>query len=595
MRLIIPIRFHTRIASNSDELQKQVSGETQDFLKQLSAALSDNAEILDTEIANLIPVASPRNLVVHELIKEIEAKFDAQPNCTELVIDAGGPNFEDMPHTSIAYAIQATVTHLLGKKQDLKVLVTYYSEYDESDPCYSALRLVFEHDRGKIFFYRDASIQQAEGGTEYSDQLKQRIAFLLERAKKSTKERILEKIVCHIGAYSVPGSSSTIFDYYEGNNASSEVFQEIRDIIETSYCETGHKVQMLYDDSSSAWFARVVNNAVNSLPEMVVATPLSEYAPDAEYELFNMVFVPVCRTGASAQRVVREIISHVHPAHLNLWTLLDIQPQESTELIKKVILGDGQGVRIKSIIELGARGKQLRQIWGSIGLEPLSIDEINLAGKFRSESMWSMLYEVGVKPETEIPITYRPSLGTVMNSSTLVTANRQLLASKVRAVLRSEYGSIPGMSFTFLHADEDAANILATALKDVSPSNDSIALNSDLIGIARNSNDLEELRANAKLKSEDLGKYCESLLQHYESLNENGDLSRVPKMRVVLLLEFNATGRTMEGMRKFCDLMDWDVVTCIALANMIPSIPAEKKAKHSFYEFGYSFPDEARA
>jgi len=48
-------------------------------------------------------------------------------------------------------------------------------------------------------------------------------------------------------------------------------------------------------------------------------------------------------------------------------------------------------------------------------------------------------------------------------------------------------------------------------------------------------------------------------------------------------------------MRKFCDLMDWDVVTCIALANMIPNIPAEKKAKHSFYEFGYILPDEAMA
>jgi len=545
MRLIIPIRFHTRIAENSDELQKQVSGETQDFLKQLSTALSNNSAVLDTEVANLIPVASPRNLVVHELIKEIEAKFDARPNCTELVIDAGGPNYENMPHTSIAYAIQASVTHLLGKKHDLEVLVTYYSEYDESDPCYSALRLVFEHERGKIFFYSDASVRQTEGGTAYSDELKQRIAFLLERAKKSTKEKIMEKIVCHIGAYSVPGSPNTIFDYYEGNNASSEAFQEIRELIETGYLETGKEVQLLYDDSTSAWFARVVNNAVNSLPGMVAATPLSEYDPDAEYELFNMVFMPVCRSGASAQRVMSKIISHVHREQLMLWTLIDIKRQESTELVKKVVLDDGQEVRIKSIIELGARGRHLSQIWGSIGLEPLSVDEIDLSGKFRSESMWSMLYEAGVKPETEIPITYRPSLGTVMKSSTLVTANRQLLASKVRAVLRSEYGSVAGMSFTFLHADEDAANILATALKDISPSNDSIALNSDLIGIARNSNDLEELVANAKVKSEELGKYCESLLQHYGSLNENGEFSRVPNLKIVLLLEFNATGRTM--------------------------------------------------
>ncbi len=600
MRLILPIRFHTRIANNPDNFQKQISVETQDFLKSLAVDLSNSATVLENEICDLLPVQSPRLLDVNQLVQGIIRQHAARPDCTELVIDAGGPNFEDMPPPSIAYAVQAAVNHLLNNNENLRVLVTYYSEYDPKDACYSALRSVFENPRAMIFFYRDATIKQSSDITTelsgaaitYSDDARKRTLLMLESVKKSTRDKIREKLVCHIGAFSVPGSDDIIYDYYEGNNASSEVFQEIRDVLEASIEEAGRVINLLYDDTTSKWFARVVNNAVNSMFGQVDSIPFSEHQNSPCDRKIDIVFTPVTRTGAAAQRLIDAIEETIEADTFSIWTLIDIRPVDSPYRSKSVAFSDGREVMIQSIIELGARGEHLNKIWASTELPAVPVSEIDLTAQFRAESMWAMLYEAGISPEDFVPVEHRSSLGTVMNSSTLVEYNRQLLASKVKAILASEYGSLAGKSFTFVHVDQDPAKFLAAALKDISPTNDAIVLDSKLMPFARHSASLDELQSNAAGHSEELGIYCESLIQQLRGLNENYELSQVPKLKVVLLLEFNASGRTMVGMRKFCELMDWEVVTCVAIANMVPDIAAAQKAKHAFYEFGYELPDE---
>lgn len=586
MRLVIPIRIDTRFGSVSEELTGVVSSKTKAFLEKLSDVLTDNPTLVGADFTKIIPIQNPRDINVEEVVKKLTSQINSENIYTELVIDVGGLNNNNLPQPNMIIAISTVVDVFLKVDKIQNILITFPKNINENDDFYFAMKNIARHKEVTIFYYDTGKILTGSAGNNYSSDTRNSLLNLSAMARKSNKDNLKDKLVCHMGRYVVDGSDRIIYDYYEGNYASSEIFEEIRSIIINQLKLRTEPLHILYDDRGSDWFSRSVNSAINSFDEKIVSEKFSTFNSEKFSNNFNLIILPVFRSGKTANGIMEIVKPHFVHGETEVWALIDVKSASDSEKDRFIHMEGVEPTRVKSIIELGARGQFLESIWSNVELEPLHVREIDLKGNFSAECMWGMIYEAGIIPEKDVPLGIRHALGTVLNSEEMVRLNGPLFASKISRILSKHFGSLAGSNFTFLHPDEDAANLLASAVKDLSR-NDSLRVRSEIFKLARTSQNVTELVNNAHSSKAELGEYCENLIEQYKTLNENENLSRPSQMKIVLLSEFNATGSTINGMRKFAEMMDWTIVTSLSLANMIPEVLEQNKAECSFYEFGY--------
>lgn len=593
MRLVVPIRLSTRSGSGHGEVREVISLETKEFLQTLGDKIFGDIgtvetrispEFVDTQFSPKLPVNSPRMVNAKGLIENVGQHLESHPTCSELIVDVGGPNFDLAPHVQLIMALadlsEWFVVHHPGKK----LLITLP---DTIDPDSQFAFKIAKLEAGAFTFnYSSLQVSGPGGEIDLSPEDSSTLKAFLEKSKISNKDKLAKLIVCHLGKYYVQNTDQIIYDYYEGDHAHDQIYLEFRRIVETRFNAVPRgatKLNVLYDDRGSFWFSTAVRNAVKHISNAEFFG-VSEFYQDDFEEHIDLVFLPVVRTGKSVIEILKRNPELFHNDNTEFWTLIKIGNGGASETFSDE---KGLQVTVNSLVNLGSRGDQVRDTWGnSLPLEPVPVSEIDLAGNFSSECMYSMLYEAGIKDETEVPAIQRSELGFVMDTTRMIELNAPLFASKIRFALTQKIGPVATANVTFLHPDENAANLLASAVNEVS-NNDSIRVNPTLISLANDANSTAELQKKAAAHSPVLADYCNDLISYLLRLKTNDNLSMTSQLKLVLLYEFNALGGTLRGMKSLASLVGFDVVSSVALANMVPSVEDSAKPEISFYDFGY--------
>ncbi len=577
--LIFPVRFRKPI--------NKISDKSQDFLRRLASvgfAIGADEDYRTTEI---YPIANPRDFPPGPFRNDLVNQVVDVGSVERVLIDVGGPNETEVLQPRFVIALVAAISAVKRDYPEIEVFVSLPSELDDEDDFAPMLDDIFR--LGNIIRYYYSSETLISHLCEDADIKRSRGMLSAYLAAASTDPRIsLErKMVCHVGNFIIPGIEKRVYDYYEGDFATKEIYGIVCKLI-SEVLETRETVAVLYDDLVSDWFSRPVQNAVDYLTSeerSVRGVALSESNMDEDGN-FDIVLFPICRTGASARTVLENIKYGKSGGTPAVISLVDVGPRElSEDGVRSIKLYGGEVIaEMRVVAWLGNRVEPLASLWSELNIEPNDASKIDLNGNFPADSMWAMVFEAELEEETYVP-SYRPSLGKVPNFANMISKNGPLIAAKINRRLGASFGPQIGRNFAFLHPDETTANLLASCVWDLADI-DSIPIKSRLIEIAEHSSSLDELQQRASEEGVELDEYTRRRVEELKFITRNALPGSYVPFRVVILAEFIATGGRIRGLQRLASLLGWEVLGTFGIASMYPEVSANAQ-NFTFYEFGY--------
>jgi len=173
--------------------------------------------------------------------------------------------------------------------------------------------------------------------------------------------------------------------------------------------------------------------------------------------------------------------------------------------------------------------------------------------RLTADEHWEMAIAAGVKREEDVP-DYRLGMPVVIDYPQVVDKNAPWLVSKMGVLLAEEGVEIPGSNLFVCPLDEHGSSVLAECL--------SLLLNLDVVGIPRETVDTFG-SDNEPLREAEWRRIGEKRPIWYVRLG--GSVGRVG-----LLDEFNASGRTLLGLRRVVERFGKDVSCMLVLNDLNP-------------------------
>ncbi|MGO8235341.1 hypothetical protein ACC806_03915 [Rhizobium ruizarguesonis] len=501
-------------------------------------------------------------------------------------IDVGGPDFDETVPTKIADFLTQVVTDM--ELRQSRVAILMQRQHLETDRFLRRLEIVCSGCRAVIVYADTGNVFNLKSENSYSLDHRQEVLEWCSSVRLTNKQALQRKLIRHRGFYRLPIGSKTTVSVFDGRNCVGEITELIATRLSAVVSET-EKIHVLVDDKNSRWLGEAATNAQIASQNRILVYRTSEIGSSSLPIEIDAVLFSVIRTGKAVETLMCDSRYKIKAEAL-LWALVSLEKTLPTEVdnhVKVISSGSGELYSVNvEIVRDSADDELLQQLWANSTVSPFPINEISLRDQFRSDEIWSLLLESGLKPEDDIPDS-RTGYHWVPDMTRFVSRHGPLLAGKISASLAATGASGDGAqgTFFFVHPMESAAKSLVDYLCGMTEKRS--------IGISRN-------LINAVSRSDDYAA-LEALARREDFLPELSRLSQIRKVeslstiyiddepvKVVLIDEFAGSGDTLYHLKRLCRWLQWEVRSAVC-----PVIMGRHKGKaalvdHFYYQFGSS-------
>lgn len=516
-------------------------------------------------------------------------------DATQIIIDLGGPAENEVPRVNILSGLVSAVERLTEGSGTLRIAVILPVSIDENDTARPMLEKMSERPQACVLF---ASNGELLGTAFSSGQFTRDEYFQIRNDAKSDPIKKLElKLVRKIGHYYLPNDKYFRF-FYDGSYSTDE----IRDVV-SNFLELTRKnkfARIYFDCEISSWFRRPVLDALTAQGLEDASKDIStvEKLPKGVLDPETLILLPIVRTGDTVRRLLKNFNSTSQP---RVWTLLSTEGSENYEGIRDVPMNaskDSPNVPVQyalrvTPLETYDRNvfKDLSELAGDPTLEDIS-------QPFGVAAMWGMILDAGVDSERPVPPHKdRKPLGFVPNMGGLARKNSALIAAKVTAILNRKFGGTLSPNLTFFFPQEEHAQSLALAIGSLARQ-EAVAIHRDIIQclVANQQNvqaeaDLKKflMSPNAEPKAKISEKELDDFFAKLDYLRSQARaVGAEDAPQVILIDEFDSSGKTIEGMYLLAGLFGLKVRCSISLASF-PQKPIDRPVLHiPLYEIGFT-------
>jgi hypothetical protein len=587
-----------KIGLGSDEVERVFQVPSNGYIDSLAREFWNLPVSEDVEIVPLF--SSTSEFADNEFTTRYESFFNHHQVLDNIYIEFGAPQYDGAISNRTFRVLLGFINYLrMQFGSELKILLALPKKFAKSSP---GGRYLEEHMSGEM---KNASIYlYKEHSFLCSCQNEQHCNDALATLEEANRELFLEpskrlghKVVCHLGKFQMlTDKSKNVYDFYDGSRASSEVYVILRNAFRGRFKATEPKeFTVLFDEGGLFdWFRDALLNAEKFLRKnddvrlRIIST--QNYLHTQETAFPDLILCPVIRTGHTLTEIVGALKTR-HPGKaLPEIMCLIFAAGEDTNVSKDILLpsADGeQNFQVKAVVQRGARGKFLKEIWKETTFQAQSPEDLlNYDKEFSSASMWGMLFETELT--TEVADRARRKLHRIPNFLDLFRKNRPLFVHKIKAIEDSL--ELTGR-FKYIIPDEAVPRELAKTLCNEHEDTSIVSVSANLLQIAAGFRDgeWEDLESHV-----DNGPYSDALKNEFSELgklrtylSENGgyDTSR---QSYCILDTCKVTGKTMLGLETTVKMLGGHVAAAITLADF-SLMEAKQKPSPKFktlYTFG---------
>lgn len=563
-----------------------VSPKCLELYKGLAQAFFSDGEHRVVNSLQPIPIISEHSLLptrVAELI--VSAITKAIKLDGNIILDVGGPDESVLLKPTVVQGVNAAVSELLRQRDDLRIGLFVPIPLAKDDHAAAGLRATLDQHMQVRLLFGDGT----HWGRFFQNKriVAHDIAKLVENSKTPVIQVLRNKIVRRVGHYRLPSSGETYVNYYDGHQASSEIYILLRERLLSLVGD--NQIQKIYFDTRlSQWFQGPVVQALVDTGLMGIASEITDKQPAPNLRSSQyLLLLPIVRTANSLRKLLVKGAAK-EAAVPRVWALMSTHGHEETDGTRLVELKqaghDAPTVRVDYAVRVGGTNEWLHKAWNSVGFTGTTPDQEDLATPFSPSIMWAMILEAGMVLEDVGP-SGRDRLGFVPNYEEITKLNSAFIASKFQVVLERKFGSsLPEVSF--LCPAERHAQKLADCLRDLAGFG-TVRVKRDVIdffargGTLKGAQDIFSSEAS-DVDSRDAFHQLRSLTDVNEALPD------YERPSLVLLDEFTFSGRTTTGMYNLAKAFGLNVLCAITLGHFGSEDRSQIPMDHfTFYKIDY--------
>ena len=538
---------------------------------------------IELDCDSTVPIASEHALSFVDLAKLLIAQIETS-TCPNVLIDLGGPDEKDVATYHALMGLVVAVNGLTQKNADLRIGILLQMPLSDNDLTAPTIRNLVSDARRRLLFGNGAG-----WGVYFEKNTppREKVSQWASDAQSNPLDGLTKKLIRRIGQYRVPSSGEIVRHFYDGHKACDEIY----DIVVTELNQHVRKrdtLRLYYDARHSPWFRAPVQAALRDAGLSNGSQELLSSTDPKEVAACDVLLLPIVRTGQSLQSL---LIASADSTKLpRVWALLSTRGNRERSGQRHVTLRNVQTPEVVVNYALRVEGERElpdANLWLRAPIATLDPSKEDLSAPFSADSMWGIILEAGLIPESPVP-KRRSALGYVPNFNAIATLNATFIAAKVEALLAKQFKQSLPQSIAFLCPSEPNAETLANSLRDLAR-HDTIYASRDIIECCE-TNDLNKIRAvlpGSAIKDFDS---LQDRLQAWKALTRN--FADEDKPRVVLIDEFDVSGRTFAGLNNLALAFDLDVLCAISLSSFGPPRQHDALSCLTLYDLEYDLSDE---
>lgn len=542
------------------------------YYRHLSTVLFPNLDDCGIRLigSQTIPLASERSLAAQSVMELLLKAVDyRREQC--VLIDLGGPDERDVTRPNVLQGAALTIEALRADNPDVHIGVLLPKPIASTDVMAVSLQTMVASDKVRVLAGEGSAWGQS---FSIDASITEQVEQWTERARSDPVERFKKRLIRRVGQYRLSDSGNVIRHLYDGRFAHDEIFALLSRWLSSRKREFGVR-RVAYDARYSTWFRAPVEAA---LRECGLAGDAIQIENSRDAAKADVILLPIVRTGTSLRRLLASRKESMPPPLV--WAALAIGGQfdEGTlHLSADEEVRDGLVVDVDYALLVSANPNAADvSFWADSKLGSIEPDDDDLSAVFSADAMWSMVFEAGVTPETNVP-PHRNSAGYVPHFGDLVRFNGTLIAAKVDALLRKRFPGLLPPSIAFLCPREDNASALADALRGLA-GHDTIYVERRIIETFFK----KGATLDARLIEDKHG-----TLDKLESLRQLARrVSYVERPSIVLLDEFHLSGGTLVGLYNLATAFKLPVLCSVSLASFGREVAPLALPHVTLYRFG---------
>jgi hypothetical protein len=553
-----------------------VTGELLDFYAWVAERVSAQpAKLAAQEIPTTVGIDT---LTLHKTPEAVYGLFTERAKAWDDAIDVAIVHVQNPPQgivrggfsIHLAAALQASLEGRARPKQVILMMSPFPPEGDAIRRIIEELRamgrLVIISDNGQIL---QASVPTLDEtfGKEY--------ALRLARVRSDSSQLLGLKMIRRMGHFKrLNGEQSECLRYYfDGSLCDAEISDLFSRYLAEAYPDQKPPV-VLWHCPQSPWLTNGVLAACvdHDIPCMDFDEFLRlEVTEIAESAAPILLIVPMVLTGRTVRQKIREILNRypsMRPSVVTILTTIGDAPKGKRRL--KV---NDEFYDIRYFLKVAGApipsGECTLCRLGVPESKPWSRDEYV---KLTSYEMWELVRQAGWKPEDDPP-GHRASLTQVPRFPEIIYDNAAWLASKLKLLLEFVLDEFPAAPVVVCPAHEKGADALTQCLQAI--------LNVTVIKIPRSVIDcFDSPEPNLPLSE-----WEQRRPQWYIQL------STLVTSEVIVMDEFNVSGRTRAGLKAIVELFGKSVTGYFAVQDFNPSEISDLGiANAALYDFEINSP-----
>lgn len=518
------------------------------------------ADALDVVCGETVPVAAERSLSFESVAELLGGAFPEDAD--RILIDMGGPEEKDVTRPSALMGVVLAVDTLRQRNPQAAVTILLPFEISPDDVVLPSLKRLVAHpavrvitNEGTVSGSYFESIDGADG------QIGAQVRTWAADARVDPLDGLRGKLIRRVGQYQLPGNEAIIRRLYDGSRAFGEIYELATRRLQDFAATGGGSVA--YDVRHSHWFRGPIEAALRDVRLLADSWSLEDPTDVIRLGETGLLLLPIIRTGTSLGKLIAPILDGKRTTP-RIWSLLSTQgavPRDGTRRIS--IAGTRQRfvqAEYSLFVDAGDSAPDIA-FWQTAPIESLSPATEPPGEMLSADSMWGMIFQAGLTVETPVP-KHRKSIGFTPDFGEIAEDNGPFIASKVEGLLENVFAGDLPPSIGFLCPDEPNAKKVAESLRNLA-GHDTIFVGRNLIDWK--SADGGRLHATALKRVERELAIVREKLSAWRDLVRRVSESERPQ--IVLLDEFNLTGRTFRGLHKLAAEFDLPVLCTMSLVS----------------------------
>jgi|GEM_PF-4107868 len=530
-----------------------------------------------------------------------EKYFDEIPAIKGIYIEFGAPQY-DGTISNREYRVLTNFISFLRIRYttSLQIILVFPKNFPKSSSGGAYLLEHFKNEisNASIYLYQEHIFLCSSASIDVQDKILKEMKEDNSKLYFTMSEKFGHNIVCHLGKFQTEEfKNRIIYDFYDGSRASSEAYSILKNLFQNSIDkrDSDKVLRVIYDKGGYfEWFEDALVNAekdiVKDLSVKIEILSAESYLENEEKSFPDMFLCPVIRSGGTLSSVLQNLqnkFSTQSIPEIHCLIYANGEDENQPRAFNIQLNNTTTMVNVHSIVQRGARGAFLKEIWKDSSFPAQYPDELtDYFEKFSSASMWGMLFETEIGKEKST--RKRKQINRFPNFLEIFERNKPLFVHKIRAI-ESHLGLIG--RFKYIVPDEKVPLKIAETLCSEFGETSIVAVPSKVLEVASGFVGADWNDFEGAITDEDFApailKQFEQLAGLRRSILDEGGFDTARKSYCVLDA-CRVTGTTIRGLEAIVGMLGGNVAATITLADFTHlserSTPVD--GYRSLYSFG---------